>query len=227
MKKIRLLLLACVLVACTAKAGWYYSVPVAAAGGVEGFEGTGAPTNWTAGGEGVNWDYSAAPIKGAQSAQMLDTATTREAIWDFPEAADEVWMAFIFQPSADPAANVDFVEILDGAGSTMAVLRETTTGTISSKVQASYTGIINDIPAGTSFRIKMRYVKGTGANETLEVWAVDDASVGWGTSASQTNGTDTGQAGQIKFRNPAATNHDQKIDNVLIKTSDIAIGELD
>lgn len=195
--------------------------------GVEGFEGTGAPTNWTAGGEGVDWDYSAAPIKGAQSVQLLDTATTREAIWDFPEAADEVWMAFIFSPSADPAANVDFVEILDGAGATMAVLRETTTGTVSSKVQGTYTGVINDMTAGASYRVKLRYVKGTGANETLETWVVIDGSAGWGTSASQTNGTDTGQSGQIKFRNPGATNHNQLIDNVFIKTSDIAITELD
>ena len=60
----------------------------APAAGVEGFEGTGAPTNWTdlaIGGQLVNWDYTASPLAGAQSLFLADsTADGRIALYDLP-----------------------------------------------------------------------------------------------------------------------------------------------
>jgi hypothetical protein len=207
-----------------------------AATGVEGFEGTGTPSAaWTDvsnGGQTVNWDgtTSPAPVAGTQSLLMVDSVTgTKEAYFNFPGSQDEIWVAFRFKDSADPATFYSIMLIFDAVSNPLAQIRLQTNGSLNGLVTATPGTQIIDIVPGTSYRIKCRWRKATGAgnDEQFEVWAGSEATGGWGTSQIQTNGTTTAQADAISFSNPAASNHDTAIDNVIVSTSDIPWSALD
>ena len=197
----------------------------------EGFEGTGAPTNWTdnsTGGLTLNWDYTTAPIAGAQSMFLQDSATSiRLAMFNFPGQADEIWVGWRYKPSADPAGNVVVMTVGDVPGNALAFVRTQTNGTVVIVVTSTASATIIDMTPGTVYRFKARWKKGTGANEEFEVWAAADSAGAWGASTSQTNGTSTVQADTVFFQEQAAWNLDQTIDQVLVKTSDITWSELD
>jgi hypothetical protein len=198
----------------------------------EGFEGIGIPTNWIdldSGPGASDWDYTTAPISGAQSLFLPDPSSgAAEVAYDFPEDADEIWAAFKYKVSADPASSTsDIVWFTSSVPADLARLRQATNGTITCLVDATASGTIIDLTPGSVYRFKLRYVKGTGSNEVLEVWIVADGSGSWGTSTSQTNGTSTARAGRLKFNGAATHNSDKTIDNVKVSTADIAITDLD
>jgi hypothetical protein len=198
----------------------------------EGFEGTGAPTFWSdisTGGLTVNWDYTAAPLVGAQSLFLQDSAANnRTALYDFPGQVDEFWVAWRYKPSADPATNVGIINIIDVATNGLAFIRTQTNGTVVIVVNATQSATLIDMAPGTEYRFKVRWKKATVAanDEELEVWVAANSDGAWGASVSQLNGTSTAQADAVYFQMAAAYNMDQTIDNVLVKLSDIAWSEL-
>ena len=230
----KLILALAIFIPCVAFGGSWQMGPGkgshASADVAEGFEGTGAPTNWSdisTGGLTVNWDYTTAPIDGAQSLFLQDpAANARTALYDFP-LADEIWVAWRYRPSADPATNAGILNIIDAGTNALGVVRTQTNGTIVILVTSTQSATIIDMTPGTDYRIKVRWKKGTGANEELQIWAATEAAGAWGATVSQTNGTSTAQADAIYFQAAAAFNIDQVIDNVLVKTSDITWSELD
>jgi hypothetical protein len=194
----------------------------------EGFETTGAPSGlWTdtSSGNTVNWDYTASPLAGAQSLFMADsTSGFRQITYDFPEDADEIWIAFRIRHSALPSANSTYLSITDSAGNALANSRITTGGNVSAAVDTTQglTAVI--ISAGSEWRLKYRYKRGTGSNEELSVVG---GTTSFGTIRTQTNGTSTARAGKIIITEQNNVNADLTIDNVFIKTSDITWAELD
>jgi hypothetical protein len=194
----------------------------------EGFETTGPPSGlWTdtSSGNTVNWDYTTSPLAGTQSLFMADSTTGyREITYDFPEDADEIWIAFRVRHSAIPAANSIFLTIQDNAGNQLASSRITTGGNLAAAVDTTYglTAVI--IGAGSEWRFKYRYKRGTGANEEFEV---SGGTTSFGTIRSQTNGTSTARAGKLLISEQSNVNADLTIDNVFIRTSDILWSDLD
>jgi hypothetical protein len=200
---------------------------------MEGFEGTGAPTGWTdTGTPSADFDSTSSPLTGSQSLLMTDVVSGgKEVRFDFSQEADEFWVAWKASISALPATGTpDLFYIRDSSGNALASVRvATATGNINGRVDAASGGTgttVAVMSAGSTWRFKVRYKKGTGVNEEFEVWAVADGSGSWGTGRSQTNGTSTVQGGVYGLFNTSANNLDLKIDNVLIKTSDIAISEI-
>lgn len=194
----------------------------------EGFEGTGAPTNWSAfpGSDTPDWDYTAAPLAGAQSLFLQDSvANFRTVIWNFTDA-DQIWLAFKFKTSADPAADAACFYIQTDADATLATFHIATNGVMAPYVDAVVGNTVIDFTPGTAYRVKVRYVRGTGSNETLEIWAATEASGAWGTSQIQTNGTSTAQPGRALVDTFQTFNFNLTIDNALYKTSDILWSEL-
>lgn len=220
-------LLACILVLAGVLINPYRFTTIATT--YEGFEGTGAPTNWAdsgSGGNTPNWDYTAAPLAGAQSLFLADTAAnSRGASHNFTNA-DQIWIAWKYKISADPAADATLIYISTDADVHLATLHVATNGTLAGYVDAVVGSTVTDLTPGTAYRVKVRYVRGTGSNETLEVWAATEASGAWGTSQTQTNGTSTAQPGKMFFDNFATFNTDLTIDDVLVKASDILWSEL-
>jgi hypothetical protein len=203
---------------------------------IEGFEGTGIPnalwTDFSNGGQTVNWDgtTSPAPIAGAESLLMVDSVSgTKEAFYNFPGAEDEIWVAFRFKDSADPATFYSIMLIFDAPTNILAQIRLQTNGSLNGLVTTTPGTQIIDIVPGTSYRIKCRWKKATvaGNDEEFQVWAGSEATGAWGTPQIQQNGTTTAQADAISFSNPAASNHDTAIDNVMVSTSDIPWSALD
>ena len=231
----KFILAAVLFVASTSFAGTWIVGPGkgshASANLAEGFEGTGAPTNWSdlsTGGNFVNWDYTTSPIAGAQSMFLQDTAgSTRLALYNFPSLEDEIWVAWRYKASADPAAAVVMMTVIDVSQNTLAFVRTQTDGTVVILVTSTASATLIDLTPGTSYRFKARWKKGTGANEEFQLWAAAEATGAWSTSVSQTNGTSTVQADAVYFFAQANYNMDQTIDNVLVKTSDISWSELD
>jgi hypothetical protein len=86
------------------------------------------------------------------------------------------------------------------------------TGNLTGHVDASASSIVRDIAAAATYRIKLRYKKGTGSNEELEVWANFEASGTWGTSQIRTNGTNTTRADSVVLTNTNTGNHDITLD---------------
>jgi hypothetical protein len=198
----------------------------------EGFEGTGVPnaawSDISTGGQTVNWDYTAAPIAGAQSVQLTDPPSgTKVFLYNFTQDADEIWFAFRYRESADPAGTVGLVNIIDVGTNGLAVIRIQTNGTLLEMVDAVQGSTVVDLTPGTNYRIKVRYKKGTGANEECQIWAAADSAGAWGTPQQQLNGSSTLRADAIYFQNVPAWNQDQVYDNVIVSTSDIPWSALD
>jgi hypothetical protein len=197
----------------------------------EGFEGTGAPALWTdtSTSGSVDWDYTTSPLYGSQSLFGADTSSgVREVTYNFPEDADEIWIALRFRMSADPAAAANwFITLLDSGTNVNCHLQIGSTGNLTGHVDTAASTVVRDIAAATTYRIKLRYKKGTGANEELEVWANSEASGTWGTSQVRTNGTTTTRADALILTNTNTGNHDVTWDTVLISTSDIPWSSLD
>lgn len=196
----------------------------------QGFEGTGAPSLWsdTSVSNTVDWDYTASPLVGAQSLFLASPASNyRMATYDFPEDADEIWTAWRMKVTQD-AGNQNICFHIYDTGSSIAGGVLTTSGQFWFYV-TNYTPSANviDMAGGTEYRVKVRYVKGTGSNETIEVWAAANGAGSWGTSQILTNGITTTRADSLRFYMGNTTGHNMTIDNVLVKTSDIAISELD
>jgi hypothetical protein len=202
---------------------------VVAAGGVEGFEGTGAPAGWATSGADIDYDSTASPITGAQSLAMADpVGADQSATYDFPEDADTVWIAFKYRESADPAVSTgEFCRLLNSSNTVLAFWRTQTNGTLVFRVTSTNSTTVVDMTANTVYRVKMKYTKGTGADETLEMWAVTDGSGSWGTSQILTNGADTTRADKLQFNQAANNNITMTWDNVKVSTSDIAIADID
>ena len=235
-----LILATVLLIVATSFAGTWITGPGAGSHGTvstfpttQGFEETGVPTasTWidiSTGGQVVNWDYTAVPIDGAQSVQLLDSASnSKQFEYDFPGALDEVWVAWRYSESADPATFFGTMNVIDSATNGLASIRIQTNGALHGIVTTTTGTQVVDVAAATNYRIKVRWKKGTGANEEFQVWAASEASGAWGTPQIQTNGTSTNQADAIYFSNPAATNNNQVFDNVIVSTSDIAWSDLD
>jgi hypothetical protein len=198
---------------------------------IEGFEGTGIPNAlWTdlSSSGTVNWDYSAAPIAGAQSAQMVDVASGQKLfVYDFPQVADEIWCAWRYRESADPAAFQGVFNIVDSTQSNGATVRVQTNGSVVILVQGTPSAAVIDLTPGADYRIKIRYKRGTLNNEEMEIWAAAEGAGAWGTSVLQNNGTSTTAPDQVYWANPSTSNMDQTIDNVMVSTSDIPWSALD
>jgi hypothetical protein len=227
----RLLLGAPIVVTTSRPSGTATPTPSPTPGGLQTFEETGAPTGWTdVGTPSVDWDSTSSPLAGAQTLLMTDVASGgKEVRFDFSEDVDEFWIAFKFSCSAIPASGTpDIFTIKDGSANSLATVRiSPTTGTVNGRVDASSGTTVISIVGGSNYRMKLRYKKGSGANEELQIWCVAEGSGTWGTAQAQTNGTSTARGGILAIYNTAANNLDLKIDNLLVKTSDIAIAEID
>ena len=199
----------------------------------EGFEGTGAPTNFTQASPGTaaNFDYSAAPLTGSQSLYITDPGGSGNAnvLVDFTaSAADTMYIAFKWKPTASIASSSDIAWFQNAAAnvklgalhwrSSDQVLAVTHTGPLSGTTTAAVT-------AGNTYWIKMRYIKGTGANAQIAMWFSTDGSA-WGSPIQLTNGTQTDQAVVFKWDIFNTRNFDMVVDSVRIDTDDIAITDV-
>jgi PA14 domain/Chitobiase/beta-hexosaminidase C-terminal domain/Divergent InlB B-repeat domain len=201
----------------------------APAGGLVTFEGTGIPTLWVDGSTGntIDWDYTAAPLVGAQSLFMPDPASgDRWANYNYSEVSDTIYVAFWFRTSALPSAEFPIFEVLDSGNNALASVRLMTNGNVVIRADAVSSASIITMSTNTTYRIKVRYVRGTGANETIQAWCNTNASGAWSSTQTLSNGTSTLQADRASFYNSPNINVNMTIDNVLVKTTDIAWPEI-
>jgi hypothetical protein len=149
----------------------------AAVGGLYTFEETGACAGWVDASTNetstVNWDYSTSPLDGSQSLFLADSTTDdRIAKYDFTEDADEIWIAFRFREWANPAIESQNIGIEDSAGANLASVMVSTGGNLAFEVTTANSGTVAFLTGGSSYRVKIRYLKGTLNTETMQVWAV-------------------------------------------------------
>jgi hypothetical protein len=89
------------------------------------FEETGIPAAWTTG-SSPDWDYTSAPLAGAQSLRMANSSTSATVAFS---PANEVWSSFLYN-TADVTQSPFICEPRSSGGSRIARVRLLTTGAI-------------------------------------------------------------------------------------------------
>ena len=124
--------------------------------------------------------------------------------------------------SAFPPTDAEAIVIESAAAANIASVHIFTAGEVTVFIDSTSSGALYTLATGTIYRIKVRYVRGTGSNETMEIWITSDVEGSWGTSKYVTAiGTSTVRAGRMLFVSWNDKNQDLTIDNVKVSTSDI------
>ncbi len=185
----------------------------------ETFEGTGAPTHWGAGGAGVDWDYTAAPLSGSQSVRCDGAVGASVNYSGGTMNHSEVWFSFLIKFESLPAGVEYFCEL-----STDYRLRIQSDGTLLvHDASATLVGqTVSAMSAGTAYQVWGHYKKGTGANAVLECSFDTPGSArpnSGNKHAGGTNGDSTANAASVLFgfgSGAAAV-----IDNVQFASTDV------
>lgn len=136
----------------------------------EDFEGTGAPSGWTAGSgtPAPNFDYTTVPLDGAQSLYLASASqitATRPA--DFTNIT-EVWFYLMFRATngTAPSAASQYVGLAPNGGGSVITWR------ISAGLKllvGSVTTTATSIVLDTTYHVWGHYLQGTGANAVVDV----------------------------------------------------------
>jgi len=142
-------------------------------------------------------------IKGVNAASISNTATDYGRVTY--TGVDTVYVSMYIKLSALPASSVGrILRIADTANATLCSIYVSNTGSLTLRNSANSTvgsAWGTTIATGTIYRIGLRYTKGTGANGTIEGFAVaGDGNFG-SAFASNTAYTTTTQAGRVEAGN--------------------------
>lgn len=181
-----------------------------------GFEGAGAPANWTASGTGIDYDETGTVLECTQSLSLA--AGSDQAVWD-PSWTDSVrYWTFWFQVdnSLESVENIcrprtsipDYIGIVKlNDDDTFTV--QASGGTTSGKTSA--------ITPGTTAKIKIM-IDTSGASGEIYLWLWNGS--GWDSAVSSTDGSEVGDVDNIFWINQADTENFY-IDYIKTDTSDI------
>jgi len=197
----------------------------------EGFEGTGAPTNWGETATDPNWDYTADPLVGDQSLYLPnDTeANGNKRIYaTLPSTYSDLYLSAIFKVS-------DVFNI----GSDLLAINTTDVYTRNCKIALASTGQFSVTASGgtatysggsrlyagdTTYYVMIHYIAGSGSDaaECHGYLATSPPAdlTGWGTAVSSTNGTATAAADRIFIgHSDDVTSTGVIVDSVKVSTS--------
>ena len=126
------------------------------AGGVsvEGFEGVGIPDGWSLLGNSPDWDNESVVLSGTKSVEF---AFNESANTPTRSAESEIWYRFRIYWDVDTAANLRF---LDATGFRIFIKSGNTM-----RVQHGGVNLDVSLAAATHYRVKIRYVASSGAND--------------------------------------------------------------
>ncbi len=189
----------------------------------EDFEGTGAPAGWTTDAAGWNFDYTAAPLRGAQSLSVTGSSTgTLRGVYtpaiDFPDHGS-IWGIYLIVRMAAIATGGTgrFMEVRRASDNAIQnILRVNTSGMLS---------IANGTDAGSTGSYDMN---GKGevhlwlrrnADGSLSGWANTSASHPGGAAMMTGTASNTGKAGNLHIG--AARSMNMIVDTLRVQDSEI------
>jgi len=185
----------------------------------ETFDGVGTDQTWTDRAGTGTWDtdYAAgqAPLEGTHSLQCVTEG--RSLDWS---GVDTTYITFMVSLPANSTANYLF-DLSDGTDAIGKIRLGDVEGTkyfeLGYSGAASYiTGSNVAISANTTYYIKIKYVKGTGANASWQLWVSTDGS-NWTDEGSVANASDTTQLTRLQTWG----SYEMVIDDVRVDESDI------
>ncbi len=187
----------------------------------ENCEGTGTPATWTDVAGSPNWDYTTIPLSDAQSL-YLSTATAAARVRVEWTDKTEIWWYFLLRLTngTATASSITSVSLVNGAGGvgTATGLSINTTG----HPRVGATPTTDAFIIDTTYHVWCHYLKGTGANATLDVgFSTDGVRPTSGTKFAQetTNGSTT-NAGRLTQGTPGITLAcDLIVDNIRVRDS--------
>jgi hypothetical protein len=173
---------------------------------------------------------STSPLKGSWSALVNPVAATGYSQEDFT-AVDTVYMSFYLLIGSNPDANFSVAQFRNqAAGTNGASIRIKTNGNLV-LLDASNNAVGADyvLSASTTYRVGLRYTKGTGANSTIEMFvAVGDAAFGAADRSSTTSGgtiqIDRARVGATSTVTVTLRSDNIRIDDASMPTDDVAGG---
>lgn len=203
---------------CPAAATWIAS---------EDWEGIGKPSGWTtnaiSGDHGAVWfDYSTAPLWSSQSLQLTNGGFTYNENWH--TAQTEVYYYFMWRREVTIDGAVIMYVVDNAANPLLYVYLVPTANTIRVGLGATTATTTATTADGNTYHFWVHYLKGTGANATLEVhFSTTPTKPADGSTfhAKVTNGTATDNATGVWFYSEYA-GCDWRIDKV--RADDVLIG---
>ena len=181
----------------------------------------------TIGGSTVDTNYatSPAPLNGSFSALLDNGASGSPTLTGgyYDSTAAEQWFAFTFRFPGDlPASNCETMHVTGGAVGNEDALFGTQYRTAIQGMRIYAGGSSVDtriLSADSTYKIKVRYQAGTGANAETQVWLGTPTVGAYRLQGTATNGTETRHGRWIDF-SPSAT-IDIIIDDVKVDDADI------
>jgi hypothetical protein len=155
----------------------------------EGFEGTGAPSGWTAlESSSPDWDSTVSPLAGAQSLRVgFDQAL-------FTHGSDHSTFTFhcLWRPD-DLHIGDPFVFFRDSGGTVQARVIRDSAGVLKAYHGTTPNGFGGTYAADTTYHLWIRYTaqSGGGGNGTLELWNTTSSTRPGSPDISITTGTGT------------------------------------
>lgn len=150
------------------------------------------------------WAYATAPapLQGSYSLQI--NASADAATHSFTAQSD-VWAYYLFSTSnaANTSMRVYFLDAADAAQAE-ASANSATYWRANSGGGTNANSTVGDVVTDTKYHIWLHYVKGTGANAILEIYASTDGIKGT-VKANRTSGTSTGDAAKIRLNLSTST----------------------
>lgn len=187
----------------------------------------GSGNEMTIGGSTVDTNYatSPAPLNGSFSALLDNGASGSPTLTGgyYDSTAAEQWFAFTFRFPGDlPASNCETMHVTGGAVGNEDALFGTQYRTAIQGMRIYAGGSSVDtriLSADSTYKIKVRYQAGTGANAETQVWLGTPTVGAYRLQGTATNGTETRHGRWIDF-SPSAT-IDIIIDDVKVDDADI------
>lgn len=187
-------------------------------------EGTGTPTNWTDT-NSPDWDFSTSGLS-LESSECLQFAdeSNESTIYDPSYNEDEYYWTFWWRATALLAANGgnEFViYVRDSSNGILGYLlwEDSDEGLDCVAVGGTLDGSSTTVSADTTYKIKVYYKVGSGANAEFRAWLWNDSS--WDVMCASTDGTDTDNIDHIRFRNANTGTEDQYYDYLKGNPTDI------
>lgn len=202
-----------------------FGVTTAASGSVtylidEDFEGTGAPSGWTAdtsNGITVNWDSAVSPLAGDQSVVLTGNSGYGYISSPVFSGNDTTAIEFMFKPGEVPNFTAAWAVIQDGSGNGLVRIQ---TFDATGKISASFAPFsdesiwTHELSAATAHTLKVVYTRGTGADAELEIYALIDDE--WTSILSMSGGATTAAAGRVLFLAPTSGSGTFAYDNIKV-----------
>jgi len=197
----------------------------------EKYEGVGIPSGHSyvdsSGTNKVDWDDTTPTMEGSESVYVPDPGGSGQNKLNIEPGADadEMWFSVMFILADTPSAEGKFLRWSDTAGSDVVRVGISSSNNIRivTNLGGSVSTDVCTVTPGTTYWIKLRAKKGTGANAEAEVWCTSTTTT-WGTSQTSTDGTWTTQLDFVEINNFYSQNYSYNYDHLIIDTSDIPIG---